>query len=328
MKNQIKKYGFKDEVLESKVQTELEKIEGHAKTDVSINITNAANALKSIIDHVITEIETLKALVAKHFQPEIQRLTSECDEIDLVGLQTASAHQIGKLNNEIRDVNADLKRSPQIDYDWKKRTWVLLAIAALCAIDAMSNYQAFQVLTGSLLAAIILSIATAGALMAGAHVIGQKARAAQTEKAKRIWIFGALIGAWLIFLFLGTLRQTFSDGGLLNSPLIWATFNLLFFGIALLLAALKLPTKKQWLEYKTQTEMMQKLIELQKKKEDLLGQVRASEERVNKCQQDINMIRRYEEETCFELDRNCERIIALCVKDNDLKGGNNTKLLK
>ena len=139
----------------------------------------------------------------------------------------------------------------------------------------------------------------------------------------------ALIGAWLIFLFLGTLRQTFSDGGLLNSPLIWATFNLLFFGIALLLAALKLPTKKQWIEYKTQIEMQQKLIELEKKKEALLQQVRVSEERVNKCLQDINMIRRYEEETCFELDKHCERIIALCVKDNDLKGGgNNSKLLK
>lgn len=315
-------YGIRDKVLERHLKTEIIRIEENAKQDTGIAFSqNLANP-QVVLNEVSAETDVLKEEATKTLNPEIDKLSEEIDQTDLEALQNATADQEEKLNRNISGQELDIKRTT-LDFDFQKLIWTMVAIVALCSIDAGANYSSFQVIAKNLLGAIFLAIAVAIALSFASHVIGMKMRSAMTVITRWLWFAGGLAGAGIVFYLLGTLRQEYTgtSHGFATSPILWMLFNLFFFAVALLLASTKLPTKEQRLAYVALQEKKKQLVDFKREKEALLSALRKEEERINQCRQKLEAFLTYRDELLSSLDKETERINAMCLKEFELKGG-------
>lgn len=109
--------------------------------------------------------------------------------------------------------------------------------------------------------------------------------------------------------------------GFASSPFLWMLFNDFFFCVALLLASMKLPTKEQVLENRDLQEKKKQLMQLKQDKETLLTELAKEEKRINDCKQKRETFRTYREGLIFHLDKEKERIHAMCLKEFALKSG-------
>ncbi|HRF75743.1 MAG TPA: hypothetical protein PLJ00_03300 [Chitinophagales bacterium] len=315
-------YGIRDKVLERRLETKITRMEDNAKQDTGIAVSQNLTNPQVILTEVAAETDVLKEEVTKTLNPEIGKLTEEIEQTDLEALQSVAKGQEEQLNHKISALEVDIKRTT-LDFDFKKLIWTMVAIVALCSIDAGANYSSFQVIAKNLLGAIMLAIAVAIALSSSAHTIGMKIRTASSTLMKRLWFFGGLAGAGVVFYFLGMIRQEYTGkaDGFANSPLLWMCFNLFFFAVALLLAATKFPTKEQRLAYVALQDKKKQLASLKNEKETLLNALRKEESRINECRQKLEAFLTYRAELLSSLDKEKERINAMCLKEFELKGG-------
>ncbi len=315
-------FGIWVKVLERHLKTKISDINDNAKEDVGIAISQNVSDPQSILNEVAAETEVLKEEVAKTLNPEIDKLAEESNQSNLEGLQNATAEQTTQIERKISGLEVDIKRT-KLTYDWNKLIWVSVAIISLCTVDAASNHPSFQVITGSLLAAILLSIAVAASLSFAAHAIGAKIGSPTSAITKRIWFAGGLVGGGIVFYMLGILRRTYlgDEHSFANSPFLWMCFNLFFFAVALIIASMKLPAKEERLAYNNLREKKKQLNTLKQDKEKLLSALRKEEERINECRQKLESFRKYRDELLISLDKEKERINAMCLKEFELKGG-------
>lgn len=169
--NNSHRFGIQVKELERFLKTEIFRIGDKAKQDTDIAVSQNLTDPAVVLNEVTAETEVLKEEVNKNLTPEIDKLSEEIIQTNIEALQNATAVHEEQLNKKIGSVEVDVKRS-RLSYDWSKYKWIILAIVALCSIDAAANYSSFQVLTKSLLGAIILSLAIAIGLSYASHVIG------------------------------------------------------------------------------------------------------------------------------------------------------------
>lgn len=315
-------YGIRDKVLERRLETKITRMENNAKQDTGIAVSQNLTNPQVILTEVAAETDVLKEEVTKTLNPEIGKLTEEIEQTDLEALQSVAKGQEEQLNHKISALEVDIKRTA-LDFDFKKLIWTMVAIVALCSIDAGANYSSFQVIAKNLLGAILLAIAVAIALSSATHVIGMKIRTVSSTLMKRLWFLGGLIGAGVVFYFLGMIRQEYTGNadGFANSPLLWMCFNLFFFAVALLLSATKSPTKEQRLAYVALEDKKKQFAALKSEKETLLNALRKEEARINECRQKLETFLTYRAELLSSLDKEKERINSMCLKEFELKGG-------
>jgi hypothetical protein len=315
-------FGIRVDALESHIKSEISRIGDRAKQDMDIAVSQNLNDTSLILNSVSTETEVLKQEVNKNIDPEVDKIIEDIKQTNLEALQNATDEQVEQTNKKISSVEVDIKRT-RLTYDWKKYIWVLVVIVALCSIDAGLNYSSFQVITGNLLGAIFLSIFIASGLAVASHTIGMKIQTAKTPKQKRFWFIGGLIGAGIVFLFLGILRQTYMDdsSSFGNNPILWMLFNLFFYCIALVFASTKLPTKEQSMEHRQLEEKKNQLMLLKNQKEGMLTFLRLEEERINERKQMLEAFNKYRDSMIILIDKETERIHAMAMKEFVLKSG-------
>jgi D-ribose pyranose/furanose isomerase RbsD len=316
-------FGLKVDDLEKIIKVETQKITEKAITDVGLAVKQGLKSINLILKEITAGFNVVKELVKKRLEPEVEKITEEISQANFEEFKTEIKDKVIENEKKIGSIDVDLKRT-KLSYNWRDYKFIIIAIISLNSIDAIVNFASLQVIVKNLLLSLIVALAVGISLSWGTHVIGHKIRFAITIKEKAIWIIFTIIGASLLFYFLGLQRREFTQDqgtGLFNSPILWMLFCDFFFVIALLLSITKLPTKEQVLERNEMKDKEEEIDSIKRENEILMKNLEKVEFSYNQAKQNLEVFKKYQESLLNSIDKEVELLHSTCEKEFELKIG-------
>lgn len=194
-----------------------------------------------------TGYEKLYAEVYKAKQPDAHFPEAKMDGDYFKDKDAGLSNKIKTLEDENHTDKYELENFHQGILPLK--LWlVLVGTLVIFSGEVVFNAKAFQVITESLLFALVLSVAISFCVLVGSHYAAFRYKDARTTFKRRMIVLCSLASATIVFIVIARIRSLY----LLNhdidiNPLYFVVFNLFLFVISAVLSFALLPT---WHEVK------------------------------------------------------------------------------
>jgi len=315
-------FGLQVHELEAYMSKQVKRIITSALNDINAAIKTKLENLQGISNAITAEFNVVREKVGQWLQPEIDKLTEKINQFETSGIIDALAAKIDEAKQASKSLIADISRTV-LTYTWKRLPFYWIAIFAINMVDSIFNASIYQIIVPTLLFSIIVSVFIAGILMSLSHIVGTKARLANTPKQRIIRLLVCIFFASIVFLILGFIRKAYTgeENLFVNSPVVWMVLNTFFFTVAVLISYFKMPTEEQKLEHDSLKAKKRELAKLQLLVKNAERDMSAAIEEYNVTKQRREEFISYRDKCLSSLDKEEALVIATCKKEAEIKGG-------
>ncbi|HRF75422.1 MAG TPA: hypothetical protein PLJ00_12435 [Chitinophagales bacterium] len=315
-------FGLQVHELEAYISKQVKRIITSALNDINAAIKTKLENLQGISNAITAEFNVVREKVGQWLQPEIEKLTEKINQFETSGIIDALAAKIDEAKQASKSLIADISRTV-LTYNWKWYFICWVAIFAINMVDSIFNAPIYQIIVTTLLFSIIVSVFIAGILMYFSHLVGTKARIANTPKQRMLRLLFGIASAAIIFLILGFIRKAYTgeENLFVNSPFVWMILNTFFFTVAVLISYYKMPTEEQKLEHDALKAKKKELAKLQLIVKIAERDMTAAVEEYNATKQRREEFISYRDKCLSSLDKEEALVIATCKKEAEIKGG-------
>lgn len=315
---------FNPQSFEKELEQDFNKIKDEALTDVSIHVENPNASIETLLGEVRSKIDVLKTKVEKFCSPRFNQLQSAISRVRYEETKLQLEESIEKNKELFQRIKIDCNRII-LNYSWHFFPVPILCIAILVGGDVALNFRSLQMLLPNMMAALIVGVIVAISLGLAADATASKILTIHHKMRRRLFFFLVNVAAFCLFLFLGFLRIDFyqQEMSLINNPVTWSFFSLLFFNTAVFVSHMFLPSKEEK-DKKNKRESLDKqcrvLAKKIKQEEKALEEVREKHANILTATAELDG---YRKNKLALLDRQQAVIFQSCRREYQLKGGSN-----
>ncbi len=328
MKTKFTGVRIQDKVLEQHISTSLGKISARAKGDINIASARIGINIQKIFDVMSADVAILIGQVKQALMPRLQELSQALDAMHIQNVRERINKRMEELDPIKRSALIDRERMEPLSYAWKWHWIPLLSLILIMTLDTIMNATALQAVAPNLLASVLLSIFMVGAFSVLAHTVGQRLHFCKTKRAKVFTLVIGSLGAFMLFYFLGVIREEYYQQlhreSVMNQPFVWAIWNTIYFLVAVFISYAFLPTQEQWDERNEYKQHDKRYREAVKEKAALEEKLAKAEKEYADMVLTQGAWTLYERDLIDGIHKQQEAIKAGCLKEYHFKTGTNS----